>query len=64
MLDVYFRQAAAAAVKWKHAIEADPYKYAEIEVAVHEEFRKGADLVLAGLLVMVHGLRSFDVAAE
>jgi len=64
MLDVHFRQAAAAVVKWKHTIEADPSKYAEIEEAVHEEFRKGADMVLAGLLVMMHGLRSFDVAAE
>jgi hypothetical protein len=64
MASMHYQQVAANVQQWKTAIESNPGKFGELELAVHQEYRKGADMVLAALLVMVHSVASFDAAAE
>jgi hypothetical protein len=64
MASMHYQQVASRIQEWKRTIESNPAKFGELELAVHEEYRKGADMVLAAYLVMVHAVASFDAAAE
>ena len=64
MASMHYQQVASRIQEWKRTIESNPSKFGELELAIHEEYRKGADMVLAAYLVMVHAVASFDAAAE
>ncbi len=64
MASMHYQQVAARIQEWRRLIEFDPGKFCELEHTIHQEYRKGADMVAAALLVMVHAVTSFDEAAE
>jgi hypothetical protein len=64
MASMHYQQVAERIQEWKGTIESNPGKFCELEHDIHDEYRKGADMLLAALLVMVHSLASFDATAE
>jgi hypothetical protein len=64
MASMHYQQVVGRIQEWKGVIESDPNRFCELEHTIHEEYRKGADMLAAALLVMVHAVASFDVAAE
>jgi len=49
---------------WKERRGNDPLAMASLQQQVQIEFRKGADMVMAGMMIVIARLASFDEAAE
>lgn len=50
--------------QWQQQLSTNPAECQTLELEVHREFRRGADLVMAGLLAVVMKLSSFEEACE
>ncbi len=53
---MHYQQVVGRIQEWKRVIESDPGRFCELEHTIHEEYRKGADMLAAALLVMVHAV--------
>lgn len=49
---------------WKERLGNDPLAMASLQQEVQIEFRKGADMLMAGMMIVIARLASFDEAAE
>lgn len=49
---------------WKERLGNDPLAMADLQQEVQIEFRKGADMLMAGMMIVIARLASFDEAAE